>query len=70
MDSVKEPEPVVRRAEFKPRDQGQVTEKVDGLDEVGEAEQTSEGNKGRGKGKSVDYDDPVPRRTKKKAISI
>ncbi|KAI8659795.1 hypothetical protein NCS56_01197500 [Fusarium sp. Ph1] len=66
MGSVKEPEDVVRRIKFKKRDKGKVKEKmVEDLEEVGEAEQTSKGDKSKGGEKAVDYDEPMPRRSKR-----
>lgn len=66
MGSIKEPEDVVRRIKFKKRDKGKVKEKmVEDLDEVGEAEQASKGDKSKGGEKAVDYDEPMPRRSKR-----
>jgi hypothetical protein len=38
---------------------------VEDLEEVGEAEQTSKGDKSKGGEKAVDYDEPMPRRSKR-----
>ncbi|KAI8658786.1 hypothetical protein NCS55_01156500 [Fusarium keratoplasticum] len=68
MSSVKEPEDAVRRIEFIKRDKGKGKEEmVEDLGEVGEAEQTSKGDKSKGGEKAVDYDKPMRRRLKKAA---